>query len=64
MFSFIEEFVEPFARYFRFREGIKEINPHKNYFDKNSFIGLIPDKINYKHKYFELCLNNLFVLKK
>lgn len=42
----------------------REIREHKNYFDKNNFIKFIPDKINYKHRYFELGLNNLFILKK
>lgn len=42
----------------------REIKEHKNYFDKNSFSKFIPDKINYKHRYFELGLNNLFIIKK
>lgn len=44
----------------------REIAEHKNYFTKDSLIELINDKNNYKviHSYFELGLNNIFVLEK
>lgn len=45
----------------------REIEEHKNYFDKQNIIKILPKKyknINVKHKYFELGLNNLLVIEK
>ncbi|MBN1638768.1 MAG: class I SAM-dependent methyltransferase [Ignavibacteriales bacterium] len=45
----------------------REIQEHKNYFNKKSLIKLLPEnkaKQNTYHKYFELGLNNLLVIEK
>lgn len=45
----------------------REINEHKQYFDENSLLKLLPKNKNFKsalHQYFELGLNNLLVVTK
>ncbi len=52
-----------------YRLGIiskREIDEHKQYFDKKDLINLVKGVkgIQYRHKYFELGMNNLFVIHK
>lgn len=52
-----------------FRLGLiskREIAEHKNYFDKESLLKLLPENKNLKiiHRYFEFGLNNLLVIEK
>lgn len=46
----------------------REIEEHKQYFDRHSLIKSIPkkdiNKVSVAHRYFEFGLNNLFILKK
>lgn len=45
----------------------REIREHKNYFSKEEILSLLPQKehkLNVKHKYFEMGMNNLLVITK